>query len=496
MQYAGYAHLINQDSISAIAPAISAEVRSVTRKETIGQTIAVPAKLAPAPDDRLGHVLFAIKHEGINLQVLAQALPAIPEPEIRQAFDASPNSQYLRKACFLWEHFTGETIQRATESIQQAYVPLFNPKAYITGQGQKNPRWRVIFNGLGTLDYCITVRRTRELQALLDEHLLQKATEFTESLPKDILNRTLAWAYLHETRDSYAIENEAPSEDKATRFVNLLKQAHSPRKLDEDYLVDLQNAVISNVFSQAVSFRTEQNYLSNGLRGALGVSYVPPAPELSRSLMEHLMVLANQQPEDTDPLVLASIVSFGFVFVHPFMDGNGRLSRFLFHQVLCQRGALQNGLVLPVSIVLRQNESEYLGVLQAFSEQARQYWDVTYIDENQFQFEFKGHEALYRYWDGTHCAEFMARATKQAIEQHLKEETVFLTRYDEIYRRIDQSFDIPNTDLSRLVMFCLDQNGRISNHRRKQYQYKVPEEIFDALEQAYRILVNEDIKPM
>ena len=194
MQYAGYAHLINQDSISAIAPAISAEVRSVTRKETIGQTIAVPAKLAPAPDDRLGHVLFAIKHEGINLQVLAQALPAIPEPEIRQAFDAAPNSQYLRKACFLWEHFTGETIRRATESIQQAYVPLFNPKAYITGQGQKNPRWRVIFNGLGTLDYCITVRRTRELQALLDEHLLQKATEFTESLPKDILNRTLAWA--------------------------------------------------------------------------------------------------------------------------------------------------------------------------------------------------------------------------------------------------------------------------------------------------------------
>jgi len=67
MQYAGYAHLINQDNITALAPAISVEVRPVTRKETIGQTIAVPAKLAPAPDDRLGHVLFAIKHEGINL---------------------------------------------------------------------------------------------------------------------------------------------------------------------------------------------------------------------------------------------------------------------------------------------------------------------------------------------------------------------------------------------------------------------------------------------
>lgn len=38
MQHAGYAHLIKQDSISAIAPAISVEVRSVTRKETIGHT--------------------------------------------------------------------------------------------------------------------------------------------------------------------------------------------------------------------------------------------------------------------------------------------------------------------------------------------------------------------------------------------------------------------------------------------------------------------------
>lgn len=62
---------------------------------------------------------------------------------------------------------------------------------------------------------------------------------------------SMAWAYLHETRDSCAIENELPSEDKASRFVNLLRQAHDPRELDESYLVDLQNAVISNVFSHS-----------------------------------------------------------------------------------------------------------------------------------------------------------------------------------------------------------------------------------------------------
>ncbi len=49
---------------------------------------------------------------------------------------------------------------------------------------------------------------------------MQTAREFTESLPADILNRTLAWAYLDETRNSYAIENESPSGDKATRIVS------------------------------------------------------------------------------------------------------------------------------------------------------------------------------------------------------------------------------------------------------------------------------------
>jgi hypothetical protein len=171
------------------------------------------------------------------------------------------------------------------------------------------------------------------------------------------------------------------------------------------------------------------------------------------------------------------------------------LSRFLFHQVLCQQGALQNGLVLPVSIVLRQSEGEYLSVLQEFSEKARRFWDVTFVDEAQYLFDFKGHEAIYRFWDGTRCVEFMARAAEQAIEQHLKDETIFLHRYDQIYRLIDREFDVMNSDLSRLVMFCLDQHGRISNNRRKQYQYRVPEEVFDSLERAYRQVVAEDAPP-
>src|SRR5690606_12011395 len=135
---------------------------------------------------------------------------------------------------------------------------------------------------------------------------------------------------------------ESPSEDKAHKFVQLLRQAHQRIPLSEDYLVQLQNATISNVYDMAGAFRHEQNHLASGLQGAVGVTYVPPEPDLCRELMEQLMTLGNDSPTQIDPLIAAGIVSFGFVFLHPFMDGNGRLSRFLIHQTLCCGGALEN----------------------------------------------------------------------------------------------------------------------------------------------------------
>lgn len=105
---------------------------------------------------------------------------------------------------------------------------------------------------------------------------------------------------------------------------------------------------------------------------------------------------------------------------------------------------------------------------------------------------FTGHPALYRYWDATRCCEFMAQATEQTIEQHLKQESLFLQRYDAICRQVDQQFDVANADLAKLFTFCLDQKGTLSQHRRKQYQHRVPAEVFDAIEQAYRDVTGAD----
>jgi Fic family protein len=40
-------------------------------------------------------------------------------------------------------------------------------------------------------------------------------------------------------------------------------------------------------------------------------------------LMNELVSFANTAPREVDPIVAASVASFGFVFIHPFLDGNG-----------------------------------------------------------------------------------------------------------------------------------------------------------------------------
>jgi len=99
---------------------------------------------------------------------------------------------------------------------------------------------------------------------LLDHDILGRARTFIESLPPMMMDRAINWAYLHKTQDSFAIEKEAPTESKARRFIQLLRQAHERLPLTEDYLVNLQNATLSNPLDLAAAFRHEQNHLANG----------------------------------------------------------------------------------------------------------------------------------------------------------------------------------------------------------------------------------------
>jgi len=485
MDYLGYEWLRQRLSLSAFEIERPARVRPVTRVMPAEGLLAVPAHVAPAEGDILGHALFALKHEGVNLQVLAQAMPHVPADDLRAMLAHTPNGRYVRVLACLWEAFMQEQLV-ARPLVAGGYVDVFDRQRYVTGPARRNARWRVNFNGLGTLRYCATVERTPAIVQGMAADVLGRTAAFLQSLEPVMQDRALSWAYLHETQDSYAIEHEKPAEDKARAFVHLLKMAHEGRPLTEDYLAELQSACVTNPLDKAVQFRGGQNWLRGPGRGAAGVTYVPPWPRLLPELMQEWMRFANDAPRHADPIVVASVASFGFVFLHPFMDGNGRLSRFLFHKTLCASGRLAKGQLLPVSVAMKRHEAQYLAALQSYSRPARERVQVTWIDEGEYRFEFKTDAAIFRYWDATRCVEFGFRMAEQALDVELKQETAFLARLDQVMRRVDAQIDIRNNDLATLAIICLDNGGVIAARKRKRFAARVPAAVFDLVEAAAR----------
>ena len=482
MESIGYEYLRAQLALASFPVGHPVRIRPVSRVLDTPDELQVPKLVAPKTDQLLDHLLFALKYEGVNLQILAEALPKIPGGDLIARLRESPTGVYIRKACYLWEWFAAAELTDLP-SIAGPYEPLFDPENHVTGELRRNQKWRINFNGIGSAAYCPTVRLTPAIKDGIAGDVLGRTRSFLDSLGPTSADRALSWAYLSETDSSFAIEREAPSQNKTETFVALLQQAHEGRPLSEDYLSDLQSATITNPFDKAASFRHEQNWLrGGGLRGPGSVTYVPPSPELLSELMPAFMAMANGLPRQIDPIVAASVASFGFVFLHPFMDGNGRLSRFLFHHALCRSDRLEKGLLLPVSVAMKRQEAEYLRALQSFSVPARKLWKVIWLDEDRFDFKFNGADAVYRFWDATPCVEFGYRMAEQALEVDLRQETEFLARFDRIANAVNDEFDVRSNDQHLLVVSALQNGGRISNNRRKKLADRVPEAVFEFVE--------------
>jgi len=468
----GYEFLLSRIPLRMPPLSRPAQARPVTRIEEMPDLLAVPRHVAPADNASiLDHVLFALKHEPIHLAILHEALKLVRGAELVQAIAAQRTGGYLRKAAYLWEKANGQALPLPWDTTGGNYLDLFDRGDYYTGpRWERNPRYRINFNGIGPYEFCPVVRRDAALQQRGQDVLDRLRAWATSPANTEILDRVMNWAYLSETRDSYAIENEAPSPDKERAFLNAMHHLRDRRALTEDYLVELQNVVITNDLKLEREFRGRQNWLQRGGHGALAVRYVPPPPEALAPLMKGLMEMANATEGDTPPFVKAAVVSFGFVFAHPFMDGNGRVSRLLAHHSLNYGGAIPTiggqPAILPLSVTMKRNEKDYLAALEAFSKPVRWLWDVTYIAENEFALEFKSSPMVYAHWYADTAAAFVTNCAELALEQSLIDETRFIQAYDQAYEQIDREFDLPNRTINLLIQWIRQNNCRMPERRR------------------------------
>ena len=233
---------------------------SVNRRiESEGQ-ILFPNSVA-FDDTPVGHLEFALRHEGVNLEIIDAAFEYIEPGDLIARLRATPTGEQIRRACFLWEWLTGKELD-AGVSIKGGYVDLFPPELYYTApQPTRAPRFRVRNNALGTPHFCPIVHRAAIPEdPPLPDLLLEAQGTLDAMQDRELYRRALAFLYLSETRGSYAIESESPSSDKQERFVQLLKRAGEPVNVDEEWLVQLQNVIVRDVFSQEASYRSRQNW--------------------------------------------------------------------------------------------------------------------------------------------------------------------------------------------------------------------------------------------
>ena len=489
----GYAFLHTKLHLPVFPPKVHAEISgAVTGIRQKEKLLLVPTRYQLSSDDVVGHVLFALKHEGINLPILAETMLRIDKARVLRSISKKPTGIYQRKLGYFWELFNNQELPfQIPDSCR--YVNLFDERHYVTRKGRKCAKWRIRWNGLGSVRYCPVVQKTEKIQKALTESILRRYQEFFSQLGVRYQERIQQWAYFFEAQSSYDLEGENLKSSRIEQWAFVHEKAHEVKILTKESLCALYTQVNHIEGEQKNRYRKQQNWLSNGRRGALGVSYVPPSPEIIDVLMNAFLEMANDLPKQVHPVIAASVTSFGFVFLHPFMDGNGRLSRFLFHQQLCLSGQLRVGQLLPVSVAMKKSESQYLVALQSFSKPARALWSVQWVMDQDFDFHFNGSDVIYRYWDATQCVEFGLEMAENALNVYLRDEVIYLMRFDEIWRKVNERFDIRDSILHVLINGCLDLNGRVSKNHRKRYRLSVPANAMDYIEEVTQEVLQKEL---
>ncbi|MEX2523721.1 MAG: Fic family protein [Gammaproteobacteria bacterium] len=522
LQPIGYSYLVGEYGLPVrplpICAVIDSGVRGRESRRQGNQQIFVFQPNYRPKDSLAGHLQFALRYEGVNLKVLALLFQQSGKADLEQWLTDKSTSAYARRAGYLYEWLTGGRLaEEAVSGIPERanYVRLLDPELQFEApDGERDSRFRIINNLTGNRDFCPLVRRTPYLQESIERDLRTRIHETLARYDEDLLRRAAGYLYLKETQSSFEVEREKPSPNRAQRFADLLRQADTGEPLTEKRLAELQQAVIDPRFHE-FTWRSQQNWIGRDHGYRKQVDFVPPRPEDVPDLMAGLLSLAerarawptsgekrqrNKGKENTeaaDPVIAAAIIAFGFVFIHPFMDGNGRIHRYLIHDVLANAGFTPRGIILPVSAVILAHLRDYVQVLEAFS---RPLLARTDYDPDTPKVPARGNDALYfRYFDATEQAEYLYRALERTVEEDLQREIDFLLGFDRAYRALNGLLDWPGHSLDLFIRLVYQNEGKLSRTKReKHFDWMTDDEISEAEEmvvQAFDIRSNKTEQP-
>lgn len=488
---AGYAALIEAHRLSVPVPDYLCVIGPKHRRYDEGRwRIFTPRH---KPDDSLnGHLTFALKYEGIDLAVLKALFEQVKSEAIVDIVRSEPTGIYSRRIWFLYEWFWGKTLDIADATMGN-FVALVNDKLQYPGPARDSSRHRVRNNLPGTRDFCPLIRRTEKLDCFIAMNLSQVAINHIGKTHADLLSRAAAFLLLKDSKASYTIEGETPPHNRIERWGKIIGEA-GQRKLSIEELELLQTIVIADQRFTLPGCRVEGGFVGDHDRvtGMPMPVHISARPEdLSRLLSGLLKTYQLLLESDYDPVLTATLIAFGFVFIHPFEDGNGRLHRYLFHHVLAEKGFVSKGLVFPVSAVILHRIDDYRKTLEHYSRPRLDLIEWRPTDKNNVEVLNETID-LYRYFDATKQAEFLFECVDETVNKTLPEEVSYLKKYDLLNGFIKNYIDMPDKLADLLIRFLNQNNGKLSKRVRNKEFSQLTEAEVQTLERKYDAIFHGD----
>lgn len=460
------------------------------------------------PANRLAaHLAFALKREGVHLEFLARLFDVLPPTELDIWIAAEPTGQYARRACFFYEYLTGRRLVFGGVKTGN-YVDALDRDDYVTAtQATNNPHWRVRDNLPGTRDYCPTVLRTDGVKAAEDYDCARQLAALDTKFGADLLLRSAVWLTSKESAASFAIEHESHQVDRIQRFAAVMERAGGvhAEPLSERALEDLQRQILGpNTIRHGM--RRSPVFVGENDPAGQVVHYIAPHWDDTHALLAGLREFSLRTHGGAD-LVRAAVMSFGFVYIHPMVDGNGRISRFLINDSLRRDHAIPPPFVLPVSVTITRTAStlhSYDAVLERYSRPLmRTYADAWRFGDEQvgddgvrYNLEFDGYRSAlptWRYPDLTEHVEYLAEVIHITIDREIHKEAVYLRDLRTARETVKNVLEGPDRDIDRIIRSVRDNDGAISNKLLREFPILQKRELADALVTVIRDSFGEKI---
>lgn len=176
-------------------------------------------------------------------------------------------------------------------------------------------------------------------------------------------------------------------------------EAWKNRDLDDSLLLDLHRVLSTDTMENSNDegrFRVDSDdvVISDRLTG--DVVHVPPPTRSAKAQLKQLYSFINKEDESyTHPFIKASVLHFSIGYIHPFVDGNGRVARALFYWFLIKKGYWMFKYI-PISLQIKKREWSP-GYYRAYEYSETDDLDLTYFLHYKMKLAASAIEAFIKY---------------------------------------------------------------------------------------------------